>query len=42
MQTQTYRGLFTRFPPKTVSRIQVSFEAINQALKQRAEDVAAP
>jgi hypothetical protein len=42
MQTQTYRGLFTRFPPKTVSRIQVSFEAINQALKQRAEGVAAP
>jgi hypothetical protein len=39
MQTQTYRGLFTRFPPKTVSRIQTSFDAINQAIKQRAEDL---
>ena len=38
VQTQTYRGLFTRFPPKTISRIQASFEAINQAIKQRAED----
>jgi hypothetical protein len=38
MQTQTYRGLFTRFPPKTISRIQTSFDAINQAIKQRAED----
>ena len=38
MQTQTYRGLFTRFPPKTVIRIQTSFDAINQAIKQRAED----
>jgi len=39
MQTQTYRGLFTRFPPKTVSRIQISFDAINQAIKERAEDL---
>jgi hypothetical protein len=38
-QTQTYRGLFTRFPPKTISRIQISFEAINEAIKQRAEDL---
>jgi hypothetical protein len=38
VQTQTYRGLFTRFPPKTVSRIQASFEAINEAIRQRAED----
>ena len=38
VQTQTYRGLFTRFPPKTIRRIQASFEAINQAIKQRAED----
>ena len=36
-QTGTYRGLFTRFPPKTINRIQVSFEAINQAIKERAE-----
>ena len=38
VQTQTYRGMFTRFPPKTISRIQASFEAINQAVRQRAED----
>ena len=38
VQTQTYRGLFTRFPPKTITRIQASFEAINQAVRQRAED----
>ena len=38
VQTHTYRGLFTRFPPKTISRIQASFEAINQAARQRAED----
>jgi hypothetical protein len=36
-QTGTYRGLFTRFPPKTLNRIQVSFEAINEAIKERAE-----
>jgi hypothetical protein len=38
VQTQTYRGLFTRFPPKTINRIQASFEAINEAIRQRAED----
>jgi hypothetical protein len=38
VQTQTYRGLFTRFPAKTINRIQASFEAINQAIKQRAEN----
>jgi len=37
MQTGSYRGLYTRFSHKTVSRIQVSFETINQAIKQRAE-----
>jgi hypothetical protein len=42
VQIQTYRGLFTRFPPKTVNRIQASFEAINEAIRQRAEDGAAP
>ena len=36
-QTGTYQGLFTRFPPKTINRIQVSFEAINEAIKERAE-----
>ena len=37
VQTGTYRGLFSRFPPKTIGRIQASFEAINQAIKQQAE-----
>ncbi len=36
-QTGTYRWLFTRFPPNTSNRIQVSFKAINEAVKQRAE-----
>jgi hypothetical protein len=36
-QTGTYRGLVTRFPPKTISRIQVGFETINRAIKQQAE-----
>ena len=40
MQTETYRGLnVTRFPAKTIGRIQASFEAINQAIKQRAESL---
>jgi hypothetical protein len=38
-QAGTYRGLFTRFPPKTIARIHDGFEAINQAIKQRAEDL---
>ncbi len=42
MQTGTYRGLFTRFPHKTIGRIQVSFETINQAVKQRAEGLQPP
>jgi|SRR5919109_4723996 hypothetical protein len=37
VQAGSYRGLFTRFPAKTLSRIQDGFEAINQAIKQRAE-----
>ena len=36
-QTGDYEGLFTRFPPKTINRIQTSFEAINQAVKEQAE-----
>jgi hypothetical protein len=39
VQTQTYRGLFIRFPPKTIGRIQASFEAINQAIKEQAESL---
>jgi hypothetical protein len=38
VQTETYRGLFTRFPAKTIGRIQDRFEAINQAIKERAEN----
>jgi len=37
VQTGTYRGLFSRFPAKTIKRIQDGFEAINQAIKQQAE-----
>ena len=36
-QTATYRGILVRFPPKTMTRIQDSFAAINQAIKQQAE-----
>jgi hypothetical protein len=39
VQAGTYRGLFARFPAKTIVRIQDGFEAINQAIKQRAEDL---
>jgi hypothetical protein len=37
VQAGTYRGLFARFPAKTISRIEGGFEAINQAIKQQAE-----
>jgi hypothetical protein len=36
-QTATYRGLFARFPAKTVTRIEGTFAAINQAIKEQAE-----
>jgi len=36
-QTATYRGLFARFPAKTITRIQDTFAAINQAIKEQAE-----
>jgi hypothetical protein len=39
VQAGTYRGMFARFPAKTISRIADGFEAINQAIKQRAEDL---
>lgn len=39
VQAGTYRGVFARFPPKTIRRIQDAFETINQAIKQRAEDL---
>ncbi len=37
VQSETYRGLFSRFPPKTIGRIQANFEAINEAIKAQAE-----
>jgi hypothetical protein len=36
-QTGSYQGLFTTFSYQTVGRIQTSFEAINQAVKEQAE-----
>jgi hypothetical protein len=36
-QTATYRGILVRFPTKTITRIQDTFAAINQAIKQQAE-----
>jgi len=37
VQTGTYRGFFARLPPKSITRIQAGFEAINRAIKQQAE-----
>jgi hypothetical protein len=37
VQAGSYRGLFARFPAKTIGRIEGGFEAINQAIKQQAE-----
>jgi hypothetical protein len=40
VQAGTYRGLNVgRFPAKTIVRVQGSFEAINQAIKRRAESL---
>jgi hypothetical protein len=37
VQTETYRGLLGRMSAKSISRTKASFEALNQAIKQRAE-----
>lgn len=37
VQTETYRGLLARMSAKSISRTKASFEALNQAIKQRAE-----
>lgn len=37
VQTETYRGLLSRMSAKSISRTKASFEALNQAIKQRAE-----
>ena len=37
VQTETYRGLLARKSARTISRTRASFEALNQAIKQRTE-----
>jgi hypothetical protein len=37
VQTETYRGLLARMSAKSIRRTRASFEALNQAIKQRAE-----
>jgi hypothetical protein len=37
VQTENYRGLLARMSAKSISRTTASFEALNQAIKQRAE-----
>lgn len=37
VQSETFRGLLVHFSGTTISRIQPQFEALNQALKERAE-----
>jgi hypothetical protein len=37
VQTETYRGLLARMSTKSISRTRASFDALNQAIKQRAE-----
>jgi len=37
VQSETFRGLLARFPGKTFANAEASFQALNQALKQRAE-----
>jgi hypothetical protein len=36
-QSETFRGLLTAFPGKTFANAEVSFRALNEALKKRAE-----
>jgi hypothetical protein len=40
VQTETYSGLLGRFSAKTTGRFEASFQALNQALKERAENPA--
>jgi hypothetical protein len=37
VQSETFGGLLARFPGKTFARAEASFQALNEALKQRAE-----
>jgi hypothetical protein len=36
-QSETFRGLLTAFSGKTFARAEASFQALNEALKERAE-----
>jgi hypothetical protein len=38
VQAETYRGLLARMSARTVGRTQASFQALNEAIKQRAEN----
>lgn len=38
VQTETYRGLLAHFSAKAIRRFQQSFQALNEAIKLRAED----
>lgn len=37
VQSETFRGLLARFQGKTFANAEASFQALNEALKQRAE-----
>jgi hypothetical protein len=38
VQAETYRGLLARFSATAISRTQASFQSLNEAIKQRAEN----
>jgi hypothetical protein len=38
VQAETYRGLLSHLSAKTASRFQASFDALNEAIKQQAEN----
>jgi len=42
VQTETYRGLLARMSAQTISATQAAFQALNQAIKQRAENNQQP
>jgi hypothetical protein len=37
VQSETYRGLLVRFSGQTLAQAENSFQALNEALKERAE-----
>jgi hypothetical protein len=42
VQAETYRGLLARMSASTVTCTQASFQALNEAIKQRAENDPPP